>query len=69
MSESASLKKYEKWLKDRKRLVHKHILIDRDLFRKICMIATERFGTSVRTIYLIINEALEEYVERHYKEK
>jgi hypothetical protein len=69
MDENVSMKKYEKWLKDKKRLVHKHILIDRELFRKICTIATKKFDTSVRTIYLIINEALEEYVERHYREE
>jgi hypothetical protein len=57
-------KRYEKWLKDKKRLVHKHTLIDRGIYQKLCQIAAVRFGTSNRTVYLIINEALEEYVKK-----
>jgi len=51
--------------KDKSRFLKKHIMIDRDLFREVALIAAYRYGTPVRTIYLIINEALKEYVERH----
>jgi len=51
--------------KDKSRFLKKHILIDRDLFREVALIAAYRYGSPVRTIYLVINDALKEYVERH----
>jgi hypothetical protein len=60
--------KYRKWIENRDRLVHKHLLIDRELYKEISMIAVKKFGTGMKTVYLIVNEALEEYVTRHREE-
>ena len=51
--------------KSKSNFLKKHILIDRDLYREIALIAAYKYGSPVRTIYLVINEALKEYVERH----
>ena len=40
-------------------------MIDRDVYRELALIAAFKYGTPVRTIWLVINEALKEYVERH----
>jgi hypothetical protein len=60
--------KYRKWIENRDRLVHKHLLIDKELYKEISMIAVKKFGTGMKTVYLIVNEALEEYVMRHREE-
>ena len=57
--------RYRKWIENRDRLVHKHLLIDKELYKEISMIAVRKFGTGMKTVYLIVNEALEEYVMRH----
>jgi hypothetical protein len=69
MSQEDPMARYRKWIENRDRLVHKHLLIDRDLYREISMIAVRRFGTGMKTVYLIVNEALEEYVTRHREEE
>jgi len=69
MSQEDPMAKYRKWIENRDRLVHKHLLIDRELYKEISMIAVRRFGTGMKTVYLIVNEALEEYVTRHREEE
>jgi hypothetical protein len=51
--------------KDKAKYVRKHIMIDSDVYRELALIAAFKYGTPVRTIWLVINEALKEYVERH----
>jgi hypothetical protein len=65
MSQEDPMARYRKWLENKDRLVHKHLLIDRELYKEINLIAVEKFGTGMGKVYLIVNEALEEYVRRH----
>lgn len=51
--------------KDKSRFVKKHILIDKDIYKELALIAAFRYGTPVRTIWLVINDALKEYVQKH----
>lgn len=42
-----------------------HILIDRHLYQKLWEITSRRYDKPGRKLYLIVNEALREYVEKH----
>lgn len=41
-------------------------LIDEEIYKKLWEIASRRFPKPGRKVYIIINEALEEYLQRHY---
>jgi len=43
-----------------------HVLVDSELYKKLWEIASRRFDRPGRKVYLILNEAIREYVERHY---
>jgi hypothetical protein len=51
--------------KDKTKYVRKHVMIDKDVYRELALIAAFKYGTPVRTIWLVINEALKEYVQKH----
>ena len=51
--------------KEKAKYVRKHVMIDKDVYRELALIAAFKYGTPVRTIWLVINEALREYVQRH----
>jgi len=54
-------------VKDKSRFVKKHLLIDREKYKQLALIAAEKYGTPVRTIYLVLDEAISEYIERRRK--
>ena len=52
---------------DKRKMIKRHILIDVDVYRKLCLIATEKYGSPTRKVFLVINEALKEYVDKYLK--
>lgn len=44
-----------------------HVLIESQLYKKLWEIASKRFDRPGRKVYLILNEALREYVEKYSK--
>lgn len=41
-----------------------HTSIRRDLYERLVKLALKRFGRSERKLYILVNEALEEYLRR-----
>lgn len=55
----------EKEIINKENLEKKHILIDKNLYHELWKIAVKRFDKPSRKIWILINEALREYVEKH----
>ena len=45
-----------------------NVSIDTEIYKKLWMIASNRFDSPGRKIHIIINEALKEYVEKYLSE-
>jgi hypothetical protein len=45
-----------------------HVLIKKDILKKAFAILTNRFGSPTKRLYIIVNEALQEYIEKHKDE-
>lgn len=50
---------------ERKEMQKVHMLIDKNIYQKLWEISARRFEKPGRKLYIIINEALKEYVEKH----
>lgn len=44
-----------------------HAIIETELYKKLWELASRRFDRPGRKLYLILNEAIQEYVEKYYK--
>jgi len=45
-----------------------HLLMEQELYDKLWDIVKKRFKVPVKKFHIVVNEALREYIERHYEE-
>jgi len=45
-----------------------HLYIEEDIYYKLWEIVKRRFRVPHKKLYIVVNEALREYIERHYDE-
>lgn len=56
-------------VKDKKpKRKYRHILMDNELYLLLWKVVKKRFDVPHRKLHIVVNEAIREYIERHYPE-